>query len=148
MREESDKSICLTHSRLLELYLYNVEPGNEKCLAYLKEQYTLPPIPKKPAARVFISVIVSVIATGIRLLYNGVKTVMHIAFPAYRVGTGTRERLIDFESVEHGHFDYLVQQMGLIMEKQKEQEKTLKQLSEAILSKETANNEDPRKAQL
>ena len=148
LREESDKSICLTHSRLLELYLYNVEPGNEKCLAYLKEQYTLPPIPKKPTARVFISVIVSVIATGIRLLYNGVKTVMHIAFPAYRVGTGTRERLIDFESVEHGHFDYLVQQMGLIMEKQKEQEKTLKQLSEAILSKETANNEDPRKARL
>ena len=65
------------------------------------------------------------IMSGVKI---GVKLIMRTVFPAYRVGVGTRDRLMSFESVEADRFQYLVSRVNELEAIQRRNETELKKM--------------------
>ncbi len=137
--------VGLTFNRLLELYLYNIEPGNETCLAYLKEQYTVPPTPKKSVVWTIMSITKKAIVSCIHTFRKGIKRIMRLILPAYRVGAGTRDRLMMFEAAEYDRFNYLSYQVNELIKAQGKQERELEQLKKQLFPREDEDKVDFKK---
>lgn len=117
-----------TFDRLIESYLDNIEPDNQQCLSYLEKKLKVPPMKKASMISLWSGMIgksVVFIMSGVKI---GVKLIMRTVFPAYRVGVGTRDRLMSFESVEADRFQYLVSRVNELEAIQRRNETELKKM--------------------
>lgn len=117
-------------NRLLELYLYNIDPRNESCLAYLQEQYTQPPAKKGSAIVSVLSVTCKVFSTCVRTAADGMKRIMRAILPAYRVSVGIRERLMAFETEEINRFNHLIDRINTLEDSKQQSGSEIKRLTQ------------------
>lgn len=84
----------------LVLYLHNVDPTNQECLNYLKKEYEV-----HKTSRVFRFFLC--IENAVHAVFKGIKFVMRCILPAYRVGCGTRDILLQFQTEQRDSVNYL-----------------------------------------
>ena len=116
--------------RLFEIYLYNIEPDNEACLEYLKNLYTLPQATGKVKIRIVCHLMLRLLKSGCRKAGRGAKRLLRLILPAYRVSSGTRDRLMNFENAEADRFNYLVYRVNELENIQRRNEAEIKSLKE------------------
>ena len=84
----------------LVLYLHNVDPTNQECLDYLKKEYEV-----HKTSRIFRFFLC--IENAVHAVFKGIKFVMRCILPAYRVGCGTRDILLQFQTEQRDSVNYL-----------------------------------------
>lgn len=93
-------------SRIVEEYLYNVDPTNEKCLRYLRDSYTdseqMPQEEGNSCKRM------GFVKRCLRGIYGGIKAVMRAVLPGYRVACGVREQQENHEKVTREQYSDLL----------------------------------------
>lgn len=113
--DDRNEAGVYTLERLLEIYLYNVEPDNQQCLDHLKEAYR-PQEVKKSWKDSFVllpfRLLLLFVKTVLRAAYRGVKAVLRIILPGYRTAHGVRDRLIAQEQAEQTRYDHLISRIN------------------------------------